>query len=297
MSDSFTIRTECRPKPEPRRRKVLVTGAAGKIGAYFAEHSHDRYELTQLVHSREKASKIEQYGPVKEADLADLDALKELCAGQDTVLHLAAKASPSQTWGPLLESNIVGTYNVFVAAEAAECRRVVFASSIHAISGYTLDRQVQADDPVSPGDLYGVTKCFGEAMARFMATQHTLSAICVRIGAFQPLERAREKEALPLMDAFVSHRDLNDLLNLCIDDERLQFAIVHGLSNNRFNRMNIAEAKDLLGYEPRDDFTEENPLLKELDLSEEVRPHSEKQGRPSGIREEIEPLSEDSSED
>ena len=289
MSDSFLIRDACRPRPEHRTRKVLVTGAAGKIGRYFAEHSHDRYELSFLVHSGEKGQPLERFGRVHEAGLEELEMLKELFAGQDTILHLAARAPPQQTWGPLLESNIVGTYNVFVAAAAAACRRVVFASSIHAISGYSLDRQVQVDDPVSPGDLYGVTKCFGEAMARFMATQQSLSAICVRIGAFQPLSEARKAENLPLMNAFVSHRDLNQLLNLCIDDERLQFAIFHGLSSNRFNRMNIADARELLGYEPQDDFASENPLLEPLELDDRVEPHSEKRGRSSGIRDDVDP--------
>jgi hypothetical protein len=287
MADSFIIKGKHRPQGEVQRRKLVVTGAGGKIGTYFAEHSHDRHDLLLLVHSEEKRSRLKPYGEVVACDLGDLDRLKELFAGKDTILHLGARASPTETWGPLLESNIVGTYNVFVAAEAAKCRRVVFASSIHVVSGYTSDRQVQTDDPVSPGDLYGVSKCFGEAMARFMATQHGLSAICVRIGAFQPLQKAREPESLPMMNAFVSRRDLNELLNRCIDDDRLQFAILHGLSNNWFNRMNIAEAKELVGYEPQDDFTEENPRLRDLGLREQVQPHSQQRGRPSGIRDEL----------
>ena len=96
-----------------------------------------------------------------------------------------------------------------------------------------------------------------------------------------------DPERLALMDAFVSHRDLNQLLDLCIDDESLQFAILHGLSNNRFNRMNIAEARELVGYAPEDDFTEENPRTAPLDLRGEVQPHSQSKGRPSGIREEL----------
>ncbi len=287
MSDSFLVNPASRLRPDGKQRRVAVTGAAGRIGTYFAENSPERFDLLLLDHPDADRSHLEPHGEVAACDLRELQRLKELLDGVDTVLHLAAEAGPATTWGPLLESNFVGTYNAFVAAEAARCRRVVFASSIHAVSGYPAERQVQAADPVSPGDLYGVSKCFGEAMARFLSTQHGLSAICVRIGAFQPVDKAREADALPLMNAFVSRRDLQQLLVRCIDDERLQFAIVHGLSNNRFNRMDVSEARELLGYEPQDDFTELNRRLGDLDLSGRVHPHSERGGQASGIREEL----------
>ena len=251
MSDSFLFRPGSFDAGEARRRRVVVTGAAGRIGSYFARHNANRYDLLLLVQSDDQIGEVEQFGQAAVADLLDLERLKGCFHGADTVLHLAALPSPSETWRPLLANNIEGTYNAMVAAHAAGCRRLVYASSIHAVSGYSPDRQVQADDPVSPGDLYGVTKCFGEAMGRFMATQHGLSVLCIRIGAFQPLSKAQNPSDVSMMNAFVSHRDLNALIGCCIDDERLLFGIFHGLSNNRFNRMNIEEAKELVGYDPQ----------------------------------------------
>ena len=84
---------------------------------------------------------------------------------------MAGDPSPSATWESLLPTNIIGTYNIFVAAKAAGCRKVIYASSIHAVSGYPADVQVKTDEPVNPGDLYGVSKCFGEALGRYMAEQ------------------------------------------------------------------------------------------------------------------------------
>src|SRR5690606_24796603 len=161
-----------------------------------------------------------------------------LCRGMDTVLHLAADASPDATWDNVRDLNITGTYNVFVAAKAAGCRRAIYASSIHAVSGYPADVQVKTSEPVNPGDLYGVSKCFGEALARYRAEQEGLSALVLRIGAFQPVDAARSN--ISMMDAWVSRRDLNQLIEDCIDVENLQFAILHGLSKNRFNRMDIS---------------------------------------------------------
>ncbi|MDQ5851127.1 MAG: NAD(P)-dependent oxidoreductase [Chloroflexota bacterium] len=274
---------------ESARRRILVTGAAGNIGSYFAEHSHGRYELRLMVQQMdEDAEALRSFGEVVAGDLGDLEGMKELCSGIDTVLHLAADPSPSATWQSLLPNNIVGTYHAFVAAKAAGCRRVIFASSIHAVSGYPPDVQVKTSEPVNPGDLYGVTKCFGEAMGRYMAEQEDLSVIALRIGAFQPLERAREESSVSMLDAFVSQRDLNQLIQRCIDVENVKFAILHGLSNNRFKRLDISDARQLVGYDPQDDLTEENPRLKTLNLSETVSAHNlSGDEQQSGIREEL----------
>lgn len=94
-------------------------------------------------------------------DVRDLEVMRWVCEGVDTVLHLAANPSPAATWEELLPTNISGTYHTFVAAKAAGCRRVVYASSIHAVAGHPRCRQVRTGDPVNPGNLYGVSKCFG----------------------------------------------------------------------------------------------------------------------------------------
>jgi hypothetical protein len=203
------------------------------------------------------------------------------------VVHLAANPSPSATWDSVIEDNIRGTYHVFVAAKAAGCRRVIYASSIHAVSGYPADYQVHTNDPVNPGDLYGVSKCFGEALARYMAEQEGLSAIAIRIGAFQPQSSAEQPGSIGMLDAWVSRRDLDQLIHRCIEAENVQFAVLHGLSDNRFKRLDITDARELVGYEPQDDLTETNPALRKLHLSRRVQAHNVRDGAKSGIRKEV----------
>jgi dTDP-4-dehydrorhamnose reductase len=269
-----------------RRRPVLVTGAAGRIGSYFTQHSHRRYDLRLMVHQRSDGRELSRYGQVVEADLADLGRLKDVCAGIDTVLHLAATPDPEADWPAILQANIIGCYHLFAAAIAARCRRVIFASSIHAVSGYPADVQVKAGDPVNPGDLYGVSKCFGEALGRYVAEKEGVSVIALRIGAFEPREKAEQQKSLGMMDAFVSRRDLQQLIERCIDVENLQFAIFNGLSENRFNRLDMSSARELLGYESLDDFTQLHPQLTELNLPQRVKAHSVVDNRKSGMRRE-----------
>jgi len=272
-----------------KRRTILVTGATGNIGAYFAEQAHERYNLKLMIRKEnEESEALKPYGELVRGTLDNLEGLKKLCEGVDTVLHLAAAAGPSSVWDDLLQANIIGTYNVMVAAKSAGCRRVIYASSIHAISGYPADVQVKTTDPVNPGDLYGVSKCFGEALGRYMAEQEGLSVVAIRIGGFQPREFAEDPESIIFLDAWVSQRDLQQLLEKSIDADNLQFGILHGLSDNRFKRMDISDTRELVGYQPQDDLTELNPKLKPLDLDHSVLAHN--LGDPkqeSGLREEI----------
>ncbi len=291
MAQSFTATgpgalTKTRPD---QKRRVLVTGAAGRIGSYFAEQSHDKYDLRLMVRGDEDGiDKIRPFGEVVEGRLGDLDALKRFCAGIDTVVHMAGDPSPTALWSDLLDANIVGTYNTFAAAKHAGCRRVIHASSIHAVSGYPPDVQVKTSEPVNPGDLYGVSKCFGEALARYMAEKEGVSAISIRIGAFQPVGAAEGDSGLGMLDAFVSHRDLDQLINRCIDVENVQFAILHGLSDNRFKRLDISDARELVGYDPQDDSTALAPALKGLHLSETLSTHGAvADGQESGLREQV----------
>lgn len=266
---------------------MLVTGAGGRIGSFFAEHSYDRYGLRLMVQTAEQAPPIERFGEIVVGDLSDLAALKTFCEGIDTVVHLAAVPDAAATWKPLLENNIIGCYNAMVAAKAAGCRRLIFASSIHAVSGYPRAVQVKTSEPPNPGDLYGVSKVFGEALGRYMAEQEGLSVICLRIGAFQPLENGKAEWSIGMPDAWVTDRDLIQLIQRCIDNENLRFAIFHGLSNNTFNRLDISDARELVGYEPQDDLFAMNPQLAPLGLAGKVYDHAVGSPDRSGLRDDL----------
>ncbi len=289
MADSFTLANPLHSSHSPRdgKLKVLVTGAAGSIGSYFTLHSDDRYDLRLFCHDKDDTSKIKQSGELFIGDVTKLDDCKRACEGMDVVLHLAADPSPFATWDNVFHLNIGGTYNLFAAAKDKGVRRVVYASSIHAISGYPRGQQTHTSQPVNPGDLYGVSKCFGEALGRYMAEQEGVACIAVRIGAFQPISKAKEADAVGLIDAFVSKRDLNQLLQKSVEAEHLQWAVVQGLSDNAFNRMDITDARELLDYQPQDDLTEMNPDLEKLHLHEILTDHHNTDPSKSGLRDDV----------
>lgn len=270
------------------RRRVLVTGSAGRIGSYFARHNHDRYTLRLMARGDEpNIDSLHPLGEVVCGELADLDALKRFAEGIDTIVHMAGNAGGSAPWQDLLDANIIGTYHVFAAAKAMRVRRVIYASSIHAVSGYPADVQVKTNDPVNPGDLYGVSKCFGEALARYMAEQEGVSAIAIRIGGFQPPQTVQQDKGIALLDDWVSERDLNQLIQKCIDAKNVKYATLHGLSDNRFKRLDISDARELVGYAPQDDSACELPQLKNVSLHEMETASLQDPGADSGLRRDV----------
>lgn len=234
------------------KKRVLLTGAAGRIGTAFREYAGRRYQL-RLADRRVAEITDPANHEVMALDIADLEACRLACRDIDMVVHLAADPSgQAGFYASLLDNNIKGVYNIFQAAKEQGCRRVIFASSIQAVDGYPLDVQAHPESPVKPLNMYGVSKCFGEAVAHYFAMAEGLSSIAIRIGAFEGNHPWTNPDARNL-SAFVSKRDLSHLIVRCIETPDVQFAIVHGVSNNRFKRLDITSTRQLLGYAPQDD--------------------------------------------
>src|SRR5262249_727640 len=136
------------------------------------------------------------------------------------------------------------------------CRRVIFASSAWVMGGYARDVQLAPGASLRPVNLYGVSKCFGEALAAYFAQAEGLSSVVVRIGAYDDGGAdnwMRRSPNLRELATYVSARDLHQLLVRCIEVSDISFAIVHGVSENRFKRLDLTSTRALLGYAPQDD--------------------------------------------
>lgn len=232
-------------------KKVLITGASGRIGSLIARKLGQQYEFV-LTDVREPA---DTYGfPFTLADLADMATIRPLFDNVHTVIHLGADPRTHAPWESLLPNNLIATYNVLQAAHEAGCQRVIYASSINAVSGYPNDVKIHPDMPVRPPNLYGATKAWGEAAARFYADQLGLSCFCLRFGWVLPRDSDHIQPDSDMLDIVLTYDDLVRLMAACLEaPASVHFGIFHVLSNNRHNRLDISETCRILGYDPQDD--------------------------------------------
>jgi len=225
--------------------RVLITGAAGHIGKVLRKGLKGRYALIRLS----DVAAMDAAGPGEEivqADIQDFAATRASMQGIDCVVHLGA-LPVEHPWEQILPINIAGTYNVFEAARQQGVKRVVFASSNHAIGFYRRTQRIDHTAQPRPDSRYGLSKAFGEALGHLYADKHGLSVISLRIGTCR--ERPVEKRHL---STWLSHRDTVQLVQRCIDAPQVHYLNVYAVSNNPRSWWDNTAAKQLLGYVPED---------------------------------------------
>jgi UDP-glucose 4-epimerase len=170
--------------------KILVTGGAGFIGAHLvhalAEDGDEIAVLDNLRRGRrEKLSAYEQSGQVRfiEGDLRDSDAVRDTMQGVQRVFHLAAQSNVLGAVSDMdysFTTNVVGTYNVLQAAQAAGVERMVFTSSREAYG--EVDRVPVAEDRLlAPKNAYGASKAAGEHYCRAVQNTFGLDVSVLRL--------------------------------------------------------------------------------------------------------------------
>ena len=232
-------------------QKILLTGASGRIGKTFYIASQKRYNFV-LTDVRKPSYPVQQPHQFVQADLTEETKLKELYSGIEAIVHLAGVPDPKADFADILPANILSTTYLLEAASKAGVKRFVFASSAQTIEGYPADRQISSGTAVAPANLYRVSKCYGEALCSYYATRHSITCISLRIGAFEP------KEGPPLgtkrdLSARLSHEDAVHLIECAIQADIQGSFVAHGISDNRFKRLDLTKTRKVLGYNPQDD--------------------------------------------
>ncbi|GBC97533.1 Uronate dehydrogenase [bacterium HR17] len=230
------------------RERILVTGAAGRIGTAIAPLLREHFALRLLdVRSLTPEGDDE----VVAADIRDLDAMRRACEGVTAMVHLAAVPDEDDFVTRLLPINLLGVYTAFEAARQAGVRKVVFASTCQTILNYAPDIWVTPEMPVRPVTVYACTKVFGEALARYYADRFGMSMVCLRIGWFQPYDSELLRREPAMLAMWCSPKDLTQLIVKSIRSD-VTFAVFFAVSNNLKRRWDISNAQQLVGYAPQD---------------------------------------------
>ncbi|MFE7705360.1 NAD-dependent epimerase/dehydratase family protein [Streptomyces sp. NPDC057486] len=230
----------------PAPRTVLLTGAAGGLGTLMRGLLPAYgYELRLF-----DVAPIEGAPDAITADLGDREALREAVRGVDAIIHLAG-ISLESSFDKILRANIEGTYNLYEAAREEGVRRIVFASSNHAIGYHPRplpgDPLITIDTPRRPDTFYGLSKSFGEDLAQLYWDRHAMETVSVRIGSC-----FMEPTSVRMLSVWMSPGDGARLLHAALTAEDVGHTVVYGSSDNTRLWWDLTTARSL-GYEPQDD--------------------------------------------
>jgi uronate dehydrogenase len=223
-------------------KTVLITGAAGDVGSHLRRELAGKYALRLSDKRSLKPSKEEQF---VRADISKFAEAMKITKGVEAIVHLGGY-SVEGPWEAIHQANIIGCYNMFEAASRNKVKRILFATSNHAVGFYRRTQVIDHKVYIKPDGRYGVSKVFGEALGSLYADKYGLQVFLMRIGNVnpEPLDKRR-------LSIWLSPRDLAQLVMIGIDHPDVKFEIVYGVSGNKRSWYDNSNATRL-GYRPLD---------------------------------------------
>lgn len=226
-------------------QKLLITGAGGSLGAVCRTKLQPIAKTIRLG-VRNQIGEAAAHEEIICCDIGDKVAVEELVDGCDGIVHLAGQANEAP-WETIRNANIDGMMNLYEAARKSSVTpRIVFASSNHAIGFYEQNERIDASAMPRPDGLYGVSKVFGEALARMYFDKFGIETACVRIGSCFPKPTNHR-----MLATWMSHDDFIRLIERVFSVPRLGCPIIYGASDNSASWWDNHETS-YLGWSPQD---------------------------------------------
>jgi uronate dehydrogenase len=225
-------------------QRLLLTGAAGGLGRELRRRlkAHCAVLRVSDIADLGAAGADEEVRPAR---LEEKQAVHDLLEGVDAVVHLGG-VSTEQPFEAILPANIVGVFNLYEAARQQRVRRIVFASSNHVTGFYAQHEVIDATMPVRPDGYYGLSKAFGENLARFYFDRYGIETVCLRIGSSFPEPKDRR-----MLATWLSYDDLERLVVASLSAPVVGHSVIYGMSDNTTTWWDNAPARHI-GYRPRD---------------------------------------------
>ncbi len=229
--------------------KIVLTGAAGRLGGICREPLSkicDMLVSTDRVDSIDGLAANETY--VK-CDIGEREPVHGMIEGADMVVHFGSIADEAP-WEDILHSNILSAYNIWESAYQHGVKRIVFASSIHAVGMHKKHDFIGVDAAHRPDTYYGLAKCFTEDLASLYWDKRGVETVAMRIASASG--KVGNSRAL---GSWLSDGDLVQLVQKSVTAPTTGFTIVYGVSNNDRAGLDNSGAS-ALGYRPKDNAEE-----------------------------------------
>jgi uronate dehydrogenase len=224
--------------------KVALSGAGGIVGSILRKGLRERGVDLRAAGGSRALVPLFDGEDVMNGDLRDPAVVDRLLAGVDVLIHMAG-TSVERPLAEIIDNNLRALYEVYEGARRHKVKRVVFASSNHAFGMYSVEERLKLEAAYRPDGFYGLSKVWGEAMARMYWDKHGIEGISLRIGTTmgKPPENQRQ------LSTWMGSEDLLHLVMRCIEAQDIGYAAVWGISNNTRAYYDLSEG-NAIGYEP-----------------------------------------------
>ena len=225
-------------------KKIVLTGASGRLGSRLRGMLAAKADVLVSTDIRKPDFELLANEKFVAADLSDFKAMRDIIDGAEMVVHFGAIVDDGP-FDELLGPNFIGSYNVWEAAYQTGARRVVYASSIHAVGLYPKTEFIDNSVPHRPDSFYGLSKCFTEDLGKMYWEKRNLESVHLRIYSCAEVNNAR------MLGSWLSYNDLIHLVERSVDSVITGFTICYGVSNN--DRVTVDNSNaSFLGYCPKD---------------------------------------------
>lgn len=226
-------------------KKIVLTGACGNLGNALRDPLSKMADELLSTDIAEAPATLLPNESFRRADLAEMDQVAPLLEGAEMVVHFGAYVDEGP-FEKLLGPNYIGAYNIWESAHRHGLRRVIYASSIHAVGLEATNAGVDTDTPHRPDTFYGLAKCFAEDLGRMYWEKRGLEAVCLRILSCTP-----EPQNVRALGTWLSYGDMVRLVQRAVDTPTVGFTVAYGVSAN--TRAPVSNHKvGFLGYQPQD---------------------------------------------
>ena len=234
--------------------KVALSGAGGNMGRVLRVALQERGVDLRSAGGRKPLVPLHAGEDLMHGDLRDPAVVDHLLQGVDVLIHLAG-TSVERPLPEIIENNLVALHQVYEGARRHKVRRVVFASSNHAFGMHSVKTQLSTDAPFRPDTMYGLSKAWGEMMARMYWEKHGVEGISLRIGSCEAAPQNFRH-----LSTWLGHEDAVQLMMRCIHEPKVGYVEVWGVSDNARSYWTPNAAANI-GYSPQQKSEDHAPAI------------------------------------
>lgn len=226
-------------------KKIVLTGACGNLGRELRSTLAALADQLLSVDIQEPAFELRPNETFAKADCTSMEQVLPLVAGADMIVHFASVAD-ERPFEELLGPNYLSSYTLWEAGYRQGVKRIIYASSVHAVGMAAVNAGVDTDTPHAPDTFYGLAKCFTEDLGKLYWAKRGIESVHLRI-----FSCTKAPENVRALRTWLSHDDLRHLVQRSVLAHTVGFTVIYGVSNN--DQCPVSNHKvAYLGYKPKD---------------------------------------------